>query len=326
MSSNKSLWDGLKALLTLTPVWVDKGQGRWVLRRRLHPVTRFALILCTLIALISWGVEHWNRSGADTEIQPRELIASKPAPALEPSAKLKPVPAEPSLNAGSKKLQVPLRPSGSEGQEVVKLEVSKPELTLERQKPVKPAEPKPKSALEKQKPVKPAEPKPKPALEKQKLAKPAEPKPKPPLRAGNTKSALGPKEYWVRIRKGEYRLYLYRGEKLVRSYSVAVGRNGGNKQAVGDHRTPVGTFRVQSIENSSQWKHDFRDGRGLIDGAYGPWFIRLATGWKGIGIHGTHDPDSRGTMATEGCIRMSNEEVEELRKVARVNMRVVIEE
>ena len=64
----------------------------------------------------------------------------------------------------------------------------------------------------------------------------------------------------------------------------------------------------------------------MIKGAYGPWFIRLATGWKGIGIHGTHDPDSRGSMATEGCIRMSNEEVQELRRYAYRNMRVIIEE
>ena len=113
---------------------------------------------------------------------------------------------------------------------------------------------------------------------------------------------------------------------MVKAYSVAVGKNPGNKRFIGDHRTPVGDFRVQSVENSEQWKHDFRDGQGMIDGAYGPWFIRLATGWKGIGIHGTHDPDSRGTMATEGCIRMSNDEVEELRRYARKDMKVVIEE
>ena len=100
----------------------------------------------------------------------------------------------------------------------------------------------------------------------------------------------------------------------------------GNKRRIGDNRTPVGRFRVQSIENSQSWKHDFGDGNGVIDGAYGPWFIRLNTGWKGIGIHGTHDPDSRGSMATEGCIRMSNEEVRELRRYAYRNMRVIIEE
>ncbi|MCR4818196.1 MAG: L,D-transpeptidase family protein [Fretibacterium sp.] len=135
------------------------------------------------------------------------------------------------------------------------------------------------------------------------------------------------KEYWIHIDKGDYTLSLYRGQNLMRTYSIAVGKNPGNKQAIGDHRTPVGNFRVVSIENASKWKHDFGDGKGKIDGAYGPWFIRLdAGGWKGIGIHGTHDPDSRGTMATEGCIRLSNEEIQDLKRYAYRNMRVVIEE
>jgi lipoprotein-anchoring transpeptidase ErfK/SrfK len=33
---------------------------------------------------------------------------------------------------------------------------------------------------------------------------------------------------------------------------------------------------------------------------------------KGYGIHGTVDPDSLGTQATSGCIRMLDKEVEEL--------------
>ena len=133
--------------------------------------------------------------------------------------------------------------------------------------------------------------------------------------------------YWIRVSKGNYTLSLYRGNELVKTYSVAVGQNPGNKQRIGDHRTPVGEFRVVSIEDASKWKHDFGDGKGKIAGAYGPWFIRLdAGGWKGIGIHGTHDPDSRGTMATEGCIRLSTEEIQDLRRYAYRNMRVVIEE
>ena len=62
-------------------------------------------------------------------------------------------------------------------------------------------------------------------------------------------------------------------------------------------------------------------------GAYGPWFIRLKTGWNGIGIHGTHDPGSIGTDVTEGCIRLQNKDVEELKKqYIKVGLPVVIEE
>ena len=133
-------------------------------------------------------------------------------------------------------------------------------------------------------------------------------------------------EYWLRVDKRNYRLYLYRGLDVDKSYSVAVGKNPGDKVRTGDNRTPNGIFTVQSIEDARSWTHDFRDGKGIIRGAYGPWFIRLRTGWQGIGIHGTHDPDSRGSMASEGCIRMLNDELEEVKSFAFRNMKVVIEE
>jgi len=106
-----------------------------------------------------------------------------------------------------------------------------------------------------------------------------------------------------------------------------VGANGGQKRRVGDSRTPTGRFTVQQVQNSSKWTYDFGDGRGQTPGAYGPWFIRLKTpGWSGIGIHGTHDPDSIGRMITQGCIRMKNSDLEDLKKKVFVGMKVVITE
>lgn len=84
-------------------------------------------------------------------------------------------------------------------------------------------------------------------------------------------------------------------------------------------------FEVIQIQNASYWTHDFRDGKGEIKGAYGPWFIRLETGWRGIGIHGTHDPSSIGTAASEGCIRMKNEDVQRLHeKYVKIGLKVFI--
>lgn len=133
-------------------------------------------------------------------------------------------------------------------------------------------------------------------------------------------------EYWLHIIKSDYKLYLYKGKQIAKTYDIGVGKNQGNKERRGDNRTPTGSFSIQSIENASSWTHDFRDGNGVIKGAYGPWFIRLKTGWQGIGIHGTHDPDSIGSMVSEGCIRMKNEELEELKKQVFKDMKVVIEE
>ncbi|MDO9508357.1 MAG: L,D-transpeptidase [Thermovirgaceae bacterium] len=119
-------------------------------------------------------------------------------------------------------------------------------------------------------------------------------------------------KFWLRLDKDSFSLSAWEGAKFITSYTVAVGENGGNKERVGDRRTPEGVFKVERIHDSRAWVHDFGDGKGPIEHAYGPWFIRLETGWKGIGIHGTHDPSTLGQMITEGCIRMNNEAILEI--------------
>ena len=131
-------------------------------------------------------------------------------------------------------------------------------------------------------------------------------------------------EIWLDISKSEHILRVMSGDKVVESFGIAVGKNQGQKQRVGDMRTPEGTFTVVQVQDASWWTHDFGDGKGEIAGAYGPWFVRLKTGWQGIGIHGTHDPASIGTDATEGCIRLSNENIAKLKKYITIGMRVLI--
>lgn len=132
-------------------------------------------------------------------------------------------------------------------------------------------------------------------------------------------------EIEVLVTKSEYRLSVLRGDSLVARYPVAVGRNPGDKKRRGDYRTPVGEFRISQIQKSSSWVQDFEDGKGPIPGAYGPWFLRLETGrWTGIGIHGTHDPAGIGTMVTEGCIRLRNGDLEELKRTVTIGTRVKI--
>lgn len=126
------------------------------------------------------------------------------------------------------------------------------------------------------------------------------------------------------IDKSQYKLYLFKDGITIKTYDVAVGKNPGQKQQVGDMTTPTGEFKIDEIINSSYWTHDFNDGNGEIDGAYGPWFISLETGWDGIGIHGTHNPSSIKTMVSEGCIRMNNEEVAELKELIFPGTKVII--
>lgn len=109
------------------------------------------------------------------------------------------------------------------------------------------------------------------------------------------------------------------------SFPMGCGKAFGSKVEKGDDRTPEGIFRISDIQDSSKWKHDFSDGKGEIAGAYGPWFIRLSTEpHKGIGIHGTHQPNSIGTRCSEGCIRLHNKDITKLKELVYCGMTVII--
>lgn len=135
------------------------------------------------------------------------------------------------------------------------------------------------------------------------------------------------------VDKSEHKVYIKDGETVVRIWDCAVGKGGlGQKQRRGDNITPLGTFLVDEIDDASSWTHDFGDGKGQIAGAYGPWFLSLNTydlskgKWDGIGIHGTHDPASLGTDASEGCVRLLNAHLVELKDVTYIGMPVTIQD
>lgn len=141
------------------------------------------------------------------------------------------------------------------------------------------------------------------------------------------------KKYSIFIKKSAYTLYLLDNKNtVIKSYDCTIGKNPGQKQKRGDMKTPTGTFYVDEIDDASGWTHDFGDGKGEIKGAYGPWFISINTdemskgAWGGIGIHGTHKPNVMRAMDSEGCIRLQNQNVEELKQYVRVGTKVTIEE
>lgn len=112
---------------------------------------------------------------------------------------------------------------------------------------------------------------------------------------------------------------------VLKQYGIACAVNYGNKSVRGDNKTPEGIFKINQVLNSHGLTHDFGDGKGEIPDAYGPWFLRLdVPEFNGIGIHGTHLPESIGTRTTEGCVRMRNEDVMELKELVFVGTPVII--
>lgn len=115
-------------------------------------------------------------------------------------------------------------------------------------------------------------------------------------------SALG--EYAIHIDVEQKCLTLFRGGEQVKQYTVATG--------AWDTPTPVGVFTIT---------HRFS---GDMCG-FGTCFLGLDVPWGNYGIHGTNKPDSIGSNASHGCIRMRVADAEELYAAVPNGTRVVIE-
>lgn len=100
-------------------------------------------------------------------------------------------------------------------------------------------------------------------------------------------------------------------DNTILTFPIATGLNPGDKKKSGDKKTPEGIFTVYAIHDASEWDYDFNDGQGKIKGTYGKYFIRFKEHYH-IGIHGTHLPETLGSRATEGCVRMQNEHLEKI--------------
>ena len=123
-------------------------------------------------------------------------------------------------------------------------------------------------------------------------------------------------QYSIRVNKSENKLYLYSGEELLKTYSVATGSG---------ERTPIGAFTIVNKLVDPVWYK-----AGAVVPAGSPENI-LGTRWLGFsvagyGIHGTTMPESIGKSVTEGCIRMYNNEAEELYAIVPVKTKVTVVE
>jgi len=118
----------------------------------------------------------------------------------------------------------------------------------------------------------------------------------------------------------------------VAQFPACLSLNKGQKEKEGDMKTPESEpgepFVIDAIKPASDWRHDFKDGRGSIL-AYGDWFLRLKTpGHTGIGIHGsTNNEKSVPGRESEGCIRLRDADIILLKEqFARVGMPVIIKQ
>lgn len=156
---------------------------------------------------------------------------------------------------------------------------------------------------------------------------------------------------WLLIDTQDRTLEVREGDTVLRTYdNIAIGSAGTTRRrSVGDRRTPLGTFRIAGIRKETRYHRFFALNFPALDDAIGAFkagqiteanleAIRHAheqgleppssTPLGGnIGIHGLGQGDPRIHQDfnwTDGCIALTNEQVDELAQWVRPRMTVVI--
>lgn len=126
------------------------------------------------------------------------------------------------------------------------------------------------------------------------------------------------------IRSSERRLYLVNGDGSAVRYPVAVGKPG--KQWFG-WRQIDGKYVAPAWSPPDEVKRDNPRLPNVIPGGspHNPMGLRALTLNGGeYAIHGTNMPNSVGTYASYGCIRMYNGDIVDLFDRVRVGTRVLV--
>lgn len=124
----------------------------------------------------------------------------------------------------------------------------------------------------------------------------------------------------ILVNKSDFTLTLLLNNHYVKQYRVCIGK---------DDKTPVGIFEVKNKMKEPTW---YSPQGGVFP--YGHKENILGTRWigfkdkpnlYGFGIHGTTLPESIGTAASNGCVRMVNSDVEELYDFVTQDTEIIIQ-
>ncbi len=131
----------------------------------------------------------------------------------------------------------------------------------------------------------------------------------------------------VHVSVAESMLEVRDGDKVVAAFPVTVGSS--------QTASPIGQWKVRAVAKFPTFRYDKKmlmhgerssDFKMLPPGPNNPVGIMwIALNKKGIGLHGTNDPDSIGRSASHGCIRLANWDVVKLAGMVKPGVAVTIE-
>ena len=124
------------------------------------------------------------------------------------------------------------------------------------------------------------------------------------------------------------RLYLYQNDngrpRFVADYYISYGKLGAGKMREGDKRTPTGVYHVTSSLSTKKLGDFYGSGAFPINYP-NEWDKRQGRNGYGIWLHGTpSDTYSRPPKASDGCVVLSNADLNALAKNRQIGLTPVI--
>ncbi len=131
----------------------------------------------------------------------------------------------------------------------------------------------------------------------------------------------------VLVMKSERKLLLMKGDEVLKTYIVALGRNPvGNKIRQGDSRTPEGTYVLDRHNSNSQYHRSIHISYPNADDVSRARRLGVSPGGD-VFLHGLPN-DFHGLLApgdwTEGCIAVTNVEIDEIWRAVADGTRIEI--
>lgn len=84
---------------------------------------------------------------------------------------------------------------------------------------------------------------------------------------------------------------------------------------------PIAAGKISTPSPIGQWQII---SKAVKNGPFGGLWLGLNVPWDTFGIHGTNTPSSIGSLASGGCIRMYNNDIEEVFNLVNYDTRVII--
>jgi murein L,D-transpeptidase YafK len=127
----------------------------------------------------------------------------------------------------------------------------------------------------------------------------------------------------IKIDKSDKKMYLMKEEKVIKTYEILIGKNPiGAKEKIGDKKTPEGNYILDYKNDRSFYYKSIHISYPSEDDKKNA----IKNGWNpggDITIHG-ENPDQEIEW-TEGCIAVTNKEIDEIWRLVDIPTPIIIE-